>query len=396
MSAIDGDEWESSEPNPLHRAVSRASSPRALAKKAKKAVDIEGLGSLIWQESKEAEVEVRMENIYPNANDDDEGPVKVEEARKREDNDGDELAGSAVMHNVDCMDGSLFGEVEEECVEEDSSTIEMSGTDSLIPLPRKDRRRSFKADEQNLMLKLDNSLSSIYSSLERLRVRKRVAALTIPTENSLILANETGKKIEAWLRLSQSTLSRSDLLALGPFPLAIHSLMKQNEGVLWAMFRCYYPPNCRVLPSVAPADSSNSKNEYKRRVLSLSSIWDLLRDFNICPDLCTYVPLITSRTSRIDLPASLEIPPSPSECMTLITLYFTPYLPPSKIALIETIAAITSNSSILSPDQSHTQLLLSFDSFLKLLWRIAVDHLVVAPTASPRARMLALLERMDA
>ena len=67
----------------------------------------------------------------------------------------------------------------------------------------------------------------------------------------------------------------------------------------------------------------------------------------------------------------------------------------SRISLIEVVAMVTSNAGILAADQSQSQLLLSFETFLKLLWRISIEHLVVPHTLSPRSRLLAVLERMD-
>ena len=60
------------------------------------------------------------------------------------------------------------------------------------------------------------------------------------------------------------------------------------------------------------------------------------------------------------------------------------------------MADVIKNDSILLPDQSQTQLILSYENFIKLLWRVSIDYLPVEETVSPRTRLLALLELMDA
>ena len=360
--ASDGDDWEASEPNPLHRAVSKNSSPRAslegtkLMKAAEAAATVE---QLHFQPSRvrASDDEVRFEDIYSGSlgeaarsiwnvlDNSVEAETEVEETEGGgvregggdDEDDGEELLGISVLRDVDCLDGILFDEGVEEVSEieafnevdavkdadggsPDEEISADTGSDRAAPQCKekrqgKPRRRSFMADDQSLMLRLDSSLSSIYSSLETLCMRTIAGSLSAPAENSLAHTCETRKLRVAWQRLSEYTTSRDDLLALGPFPPAIQALMKQNEGVLWAMFRCYYPPNCRALPSVAPSDSSNSRNEYRRKVLSVSSIWDLLRDFNVCPDLCTYVHKFLA------LPLTSDASP------TVLNHYLSPHVP---------------------------------------------------------------------
>lgn len=63
--------------------------------------------------------------------------------------------------------------------------------------------------------------------------------------------------------------------------------------------------------------------------------------------------------------------------------------------LLEGIAAASRRPYIISPSQSQTESVLSFNAFLRLIWWVAINSPLMRPTDSPRVRLWSLLSRMD-
>jgi len=160
------------------------------------------------------------------------------------------------------------------------------------------------------------------------------------------------------------------LKALGPMPIAIKPIIKSNESSLWILY-CNYCTNQRDLPTKAVPVSVR----YHKKLLESERIWVLLRDFGICPDVCR-------KTVLYDLLAEVlaEDPNSSSGNKSNSGTLSSP---------------VTSDSKIKSPNpRSKPTSSLSFDNFLKLLWKIASVCLEI-PLASPSRRIIFLLTKMD-
>ena len=220
--------------------------------------------------------------------------IVVDDNDNNDDEDGVELESTSNLQVLEYTGGIPWMEKEENNSKNKSTekSMEILRNKKRVPSIRRERRSSFIQDEQNLMIRLDNSLIFIFNSLENLRIRSLEAHVLHPEMSQKFMYSSENEKLkEAFKRFSDFKLSRKDLIALGPLPSRILPIIKQNQVALWSIFRCYCPPNCKFPPCSTSADiySSNGKKESKRRLLSLSSIWDLLRDFDFCPELCTYV-----------------------------------------------------------------------------------------------------------
>ena len=151
-------------------------------------------------------------------------------------------------------------------------------------------------------------------------------------------------------------------------PLAIKPIMKSNESSLWILY-CNYCTNQRDLPTKAvPASVRHHK-----KLLESERIWVLLRDFGVCPDVCR-------KTVLYDLLAEV-LAEDPND--------------PSNSNGKSPISPVTSDNKVKSPNlRSKPTSSLSFDNFLKLLWKIASVCLEI-PLASPSKRIIFLLTKMD-
>ena len=309
LCTIDGNDFESSAPNPLYKKALSCSPVRPTAAAGRKSV------KAVTGEEDEEELllldKSKFENVLKNLNAGEvslaeqhtvglPGRIVFDSSSKSKDSEMDEVTelegtteemeSTSVMHDLESVDDNSWVHLDDQ---EESIISSMAGI--KLPNPRKRRGRSFIAGEHQLNLKLNRSLTAIYRSLEELRVRTRHAHLIPPEDHSssLLYNTETGKMKEAWRRLTEHHMSKENMIALGSFPKIVHVVVKPNEAALWAIFRCYCPPDCKMPLCVSEVDLSGCslRGDSKRRVLSLTSIWDLLRDFDVCPDLCTYVVL---------------------------------------------------------------------------------------------------------
>ena len=172
-----------------------------------------------------------------------------------------------------------------------------------------------------------------------------------------------------------------DLKCLGPSPEVLKPLFRQNEAVLWALYIAY----C-TNPRNVPQNNNLTKQEKQRKkLLEFDCLWRLLRDFNLCPDLCSQIKLRellfdvmaeNSNSSSSGGGGLDSSPPSPDRSMKSS---------PGKAAAGSPERAATADST--SP--------LSFEHFLKLLWRLALDCMVVSELASAPVRLRYLFVRMD-
>ena len=318
MCALDGEDFESSAPNPLYKRAASSSparpssatgrnTARRLTEEEDELATVKSMGESIKGKLEEGKRGLEKERVVI-AEDDvvlsevsipgyESGLKDIEtdtDTVTEIENDDEEIRSTSVMHDMEFFDDNSSMHLDSQ----DEGSIS-AVTRNRIPNPRKKRCRSFIAGEHQLNLKLNRSLTAIYCSLEQLRVRTRHAQLSPPEPHScsLVYNTDMGKVREAWRRLNEHHMSRDDMLALGPLPKIVHPVVKANEGALWAIFRCYCPPDCKMPLCVFEVDMSSSslRGDSRRRVLSLTTIWDLLRDFDVCPDLCTYVP----RASKI-------------------------------------------------------------------------------------------------
>lgn len=145
----------------------------------------------------------------------------------------------------------------------------------------------------------------------------------------------------------------------GNMPVQIKPLIKSNENSLWVLY-CNYCSNQRDLPT----KSVPASVRYQKKMLESDRIWVLFRDFGVCPDVC-------SKTLLYDLVTEVL----QDEGGSLSSPQF-------------------SDSKIKSPTRSKLTSSISFDNFLKLLWKIACVCLEM-PLSSPSKRIIFLLTKMD-
>jgi hypothetical protein len=166
--------------------------------------------------------------------------------------------------------------------------------------------------------------------------------------------------IGGWIRLASH---EPDMKSFGPMPVQIKPIIKSNENSLWLLY-CNYCSNQRDLPTKNVPISVR----YQKKLLESDRIWVLFRDFGVCPDVCRKTLLydlveevLQQEQSNNDNPSSPQI--------------------------LET--------KVKSPNpRSKPTSSISFDNFLKLLWKIASVCLEM-PLSSPSKRIIFLLTKMD-
>lgn len=269
----------------------------------------------------------------------------------------EEEEGDEVMMDKESESEESLESHDAEEVKEVDSTIDDANP---FALDLNSTSRSY-GDEDNLHQKLEEAMSTICSTLETVMIHIKQLTIARPFPRSILQQAQSSSEIErkaakaeAWRHLAGHSLSKRDLYALGAIPIAIKPIIQHNEVALWAIFRCYCSAN-KTLHGI-----SSGRNESRKKVLSLINMWNLLRDFNVCPHIC------------------------------------------SKMGLLDSVSAVTGDPSLRSFSSSsgsqtisNIDLLLSFDSFVKILWRISVDCLLTTSSASPRSRLVAVLICME-
>ena len=179
-------------------------------------------------------------------------------------------------------------------------------------------------------------------------------------------------------------------------PTTVKPILKSNDSFLWILY-CNYCTNQRDLPTkTVPMSVRNHK-----KLLDFERIWVLLRDFGVCPDLCRKTELheLLAQVFAEDPNNSKNNNRSNTDTQSS-PVTKAPVTSDSKVKSPNTgISKVNtpnpSDSKMKSPKPTTApSSSLSFDNFLKLLWKIASICLEI-PLASPRRRIIFLLTKMD-
>ena len=90
---------------------------------------------------------------------------------------------------------------------------------------------------------------------------------------------KTQAKLNAWhkMRTHKVVLVSSPTSAIPP---AVRVVLKLNEKPLWALFSNYVSNRLEI-----PKNKSDH-NHHKKKLLSVQSCWQLLKDFGVAPSMC--------------------------------------------------------------------------------------------------------------
>lgn len=157
-----------------------------------------------------------------------------------------------------------------------------------------------------------------------------------------------------------------DLKCLGPMPVVLKPHFRANGHVLWALYIAY----CTNPRNFLQNSSLTKQLKHRKKLLEFDCLWKMLRDFDICPHFCSQnrlKELLLDVMAHSGVDSGLPSPERP----------------------------VKSSPGEGSPEKTSTEVFLSYDHFLKLLWRLALDCMVVSELASAPVRLKYLFVRMD-
>ncbi len=158
-------------------------------------------------------------------------------------------------------------------------------------------------------------------------------------------------------------------------PTSVKIIFKKYDSSLWILYYNYCDGK-----KLAAITNNNLTHEQKisKKILDNERLWSMLRDFNICPSICSKIMLnifIQELSSLSPFTSPLS---SPSGSPTKVDLF-------GENTLTTTSPMPTAAAKVY----------ISFKGFQKLLWKISSECLELSTTTTVQNRILFLLNRID-
>lgn len=157
-------------------------------------------------------------------------------------------------------------------------------------------------------------------------------------------------------------------------PHSVRLIFTKYESHLWILY-CNYCEN-KKLAGIA-SNNLTFEQKISKKILDNERLWFLLRDFNICPGVCSKVML------NIFIQELSSISPYTSPLSS-------PSGSPAKLDVFGGFTFATTAMPTAAPKHY-----LSFKGFQKLLWKISLECLELSTTTTAQDRILFLLNRID-
>jgi len=176
------------------------------------------------------------------------------------------------------------------------------------------------------------------------------------------------------MRKAFETMKNSpDCRGHGSMPITVKLMLKKYESSLWILY-CNYCDGKKLLG----INNLTQEQKASKKILDSERLWFLLRDFNICPSVC----------SKIMLNVFIQELSSSSPYTSPLS---SPIGSPTKL---DTFGGNTSAVAASMPT-APAKVYISFSGFQKLLWKISLECLELSTTTTVQNRILFLLNRID-
>ena len=173
----------------------------------------------------------------------------------------------------------------------------------------------------------------------------------------------------------QTIKNAPDCRSHDSLPSTVKIIFKKYDSSLWVLY-CNYCDGKKL--SAITNNNLTHEQKISKRILDNERLWSMLRDFNICPSICSKVMLnicIQELSSSSPFTSPLS---SPSGSPTKFDSFGDSSLTNAK--LMPTAAA---------------KVYISFKGFQQLLYKISLECLELSTTTTVQSRIIFLLNRID-